>query len=107
MKLVSVIMDNCLFQLGALKFILGVRLHGRFLSNFNFFNVNPQMFQENYKFHHSNCLDTNFHNFSDISLRVFRRRSQNKCELLKRKFLLLSISCVNEENINFIHTTNI
>ena len=28
MKLVRVIMDYCLIQFGALKFILGVRLHG-------------------------------------------------------------------------------
>ena len=43
MKLVTIIMDYHLLQFDALKFLLGIRPHGRFLSNFNFFNVNPQI----------------------------------------------------------------
>ena len=43
-KLVPIIMDYCLFQFDALKFFLGVRLHGGSQPNFNFFNVNPQFF---------------------------------------------------------------
>ena len=46
MKLVLIIMDYCLLQFDALKFFLGVRLHGRPQPNFNFFNVNPQIFNE-------------------------------------------------------------
>ena len=46
MKLVPIIMDYCLLQFDALKFFLGVRLHGGgSLPNFNFFNVNLQIFQ--------------------------------------------------------------
>ena len=45
MKLVPIIIDYCLLQFDALKFFLGVRLHGGSLPNFNFFNVNPQIFQ--------------------------------------------------------------
>ena len=43
-KLVPIIMDYCLLQFGALKFFLGVRLHGGSLPNFNFLNANPQFF---------------------------------------------------------------
>ena len=49
-KLVPIIMDYCLFQSDALKFFLGVRLHGGSLHNFNFFNVNPKFFNEIIKF---------------------------------------------------------
>ena len=45
MKLVPNIIDYCLLQFDALKFFVGVRLHGGFLPNFNFFNANPQIFQ--------------------------------------------------------------
>ena len=34
--------------------------------NFNFFNINPQILQRNRKVHLSNCLETNFHNISNI-----------------------------------------
>ena len=51
MKLLSIIMDYCLLQFDALNFFLGVRLHGGSLSNFNFFQVNPQIFQRNRKVH--------------------------------------------------------
>ena len=60
MKLVPVIMDYCLLQFDALKFFLGVRLHEAFLPNFNFFNVNPLIFQQNRKVHFTNCLETKF-----------------------------------------------
>ena len=47
MKLVSINMDYCLVQFDALKFFLGVHLHGgrggMSLPNFNFFNLNPQI----------------------------------------------------------------
>ena len=74
MKLVPIIMDYCLLQFDALKFFLGVRLHGGSLPNFNFFNVNPQIWQRNRKIYLPSCLDTNFHNISNISLRVGIRR---------------------------------
>ena len=69
MKLVPIIMDYCVLQFDALKFFLGVRLHGGFQPNFNFFNVNRQIFQRNRKVHLTNCLETNFHNISGINLR--------------------------------------
>ena len=72
MKLVPIVMDYSLFQFHALKFFLGVRLHGRSLLNFNFFNVNPHIFQQNRKVHLTNCLETNFHNAFNNSLRVIR-----------------------------------
>ena len=40
MKLVPIMVDYCLLQFHAFKFLLGVRLHGGSLPNFNFFNVN-------------------------------------------------------------------
>ena len=75
MKLVPIIMDYCLLQFEVLKFFLGVRLHGWYLSNFNLFKVTLQIFQQNRKVHISNCLKTKFHNISNISLRVIRRRN--------------------------------
>ena len=72
MKLVPIIMDYCL-QFDALKFFLGVRLHGGSQPNSNFFNVNPQIFQRNRQVHLSNCLETNFHDIPNISLRDIRR----------------------------------
>ena len=72
MKLVSIIMDYCL--LTALKFFLRVRPYGGSQPNFNFFNVNPQIFQRNRKVHLTNCLETNFY-ISIISLIVIRRRN--------------------------------
>ena len=65
MKLVPV-MDYCLFQFDALKFFLQVRQYFWFLPNFIFFNVNFKFGKEIKK--HSNCLDANFQNFSDVSL---------------------------------------
>ena len=44
MKPVQIITDYCLFQFDPLKFSLGDRLHRRSVPNFNFFNVNPQIF---------------------------------------------------------------
>ena len=75
MKLEPISMDYCLFQFDAIKFLLGVRLHRGSPANFNFSNVNPQVFQRNRKVHLSNCLETNFHNISIISFRVIRRRN--------------------------------
>ena len=43
--------------------------------NFNFLNVNPQIFRRNREVHLTNCLETNFHDISIISLRVIRRRN--------------------------------
>ena len=75
MKLVPVFMDYCLLQFDALKFFLGVRLHGGSRPNFNFFNGNPQISRRNRKARHTNCLKTNFYNISNISLRVIRHRN--------------------------------
>ena len=69
-KLVPVIMDNCLLQFDASEFFLGVRLHWGSLSNFNFFNVNPQIFQRNRK-----VLVSNFHEIPNNNLRDIRRRN--------------------------------
>ena len=74
-KLVPIIMDYCLLQVDALKFVLGVRLHGDFLPNFNFFNVSAHIFQRNRKLHFANYLETNFCTISNISLRAIRRRN--------------------------------
>ena len=51
-----------------------LNVNPQILTNFNFFNVNPQIWQWDRKIHCSNLLDTNFHNISDIILRVIRRR---------------------------------
>ena len=76
MTLVPIIMDYFLLEFDALKFFLRVGLYeGESLPNFNFFNVNPQIFQRNYKVNLSNCLEKNFHNISKISLRVIRRKN--------------------------------
>ena len=72
MKLIPILMDYYLFQFDALKTFLGVHLHGESLRSFNIFNENPQIFQRNRKVHLSNCPDANFHNISDVSLRVIR-----------------------------------
>ena len=77
MKLVPVIMDYYILQFDALKFFLGVSLHGESQPSFNFFNENPHIFQRNRKVHLSNCLETNFHNIPNISLRVIRCRNYN------------------------------
>ena len=75
MKLLPIIMDYCLLQFDALKIFLGVRLHEGPLPSYNFFNVNPKISQRNRKIHLSNCQETHFHNISDISFRVIRRRN--------------------------------
>ena len=67
-------MDYCPLLFGALKFFLGVRLYGGSLPTFNFINVKSQIFQQNCKVHLTICLETNFHNISNISLRIIRRR---------------------------------
>ena len=55
MKLVPIIMDHCLHQFDALKISLGVRLHEESQPNFQFFNVNLQVFQRNREVHLANC----------------------------------------------------
>ena len=72
MKLVPIIKDYCLLQFDALKNFLGVRLLGSSEPNFNFFNVNPQILQRNRKVNLTNCLETNFHDISNVSLSVIR-----------------------------------
>ena len=74
-KLTPVIINFCLVEFDTLKFFFGVCLHGGSLPNFNFFNVNPPIFLRNCKVRLTNCLETNFHNISSISLRVIRRRN--------------------------------
>ena len=69
-KLLPINMDYCVIQLDVLKFFLGVRLHGRFLPNFNFFNVNPQIFQRNRKVRLSNCLEKNLTTFLALVLEI-------------------------------------
>ena len=49
MKLVPIIMDYYLLQFDASKFFLGFRLQWGSQPNFNFFNVNPRIFQRNRK----------------------------------------------------------
>ena len=44
-QLVPISMDYCVLPFGALKFSLGVRLYERSLPDFNFFNVNPHIWQ--------------------------------------------------------------
>ena len=67
------------------------------LPNFNFFNVNSQIFQQNRKVYLSNCPETNIYNISNISLRVIRLKNYNLRKFLTGKFFfLLNISGVNE-----------
>ena len=75
MKLVPIIMDYCLLKFDALKFFFGMRIQGESLPNFNFFKANPQIFQQNLEVHLWNCLETDFHNISNSSLWVIRRRN--------------------------------
>ena len=75
MKQVPIIMDYCLLQLDALKFFLRFRFLRGSQPNLNFFNVNPQIFRRNRKVYLTNCLETNLHNISNISLRIIRRRN--------------------------------
>ena len=75
MKLIPINMVYFLLKFDALNVFLGISLHGVYLPNFNFFNLNSQILQRNRKVHLSNCLVTNFHNISIISLRVIRRRN--------------------------------
>ena len=59
-KFELIITDYCLLKTDAMRCFLAVRLHGGSLSNFNFFNVNPQIFQRKRKLHPSKCLDCKF-----------------------------------------------
>ena len=87
------IMDYCLLHFDALKSFLGVRLHGGSQPNFNFFNVNPQIFQR--KVHLTNCLETNFHNIFNVSLRYIRRRNYSGVNGLLREILRHQIEVDN------------
>ena len=74
MKLVQIIMDYFLLESDALKSFSEVRIYGGGSQpNFNFFNINPQIFERNRNVHLSNWLETNFH-ISNINLRFIRRR---------------------------------
>ena len=64
-KLVPVIIDYCLLQFVAIKFFSGIRLHGGSQPNFNFFNVNSQIFQRNRKVYLTN-LERNFLTFLSL-----------------------------------------
>ena len=77
MKFLPFIIDYFLLHFDALKFALGVCLHLESQPNINFFNVNHQIFQRNHKVHLSNSVKTNFHNISNIRLRVIRCRNDN------------------------------
>ena len=77
MKLVPIIMDNCLLQFDALKIFLGGASAWGSLPNFNFFNATPRIRQRKCKVRRLNCLNTNVHNISDISLRDSRCRNHN------------------------------
>ena len=104
MKLVPIIMDYCPLHLDALKCFLGMRLHGGSLPNFKFFNVNPQIFQRNRKVHLSNCLKTNFHDISNISLGVIGCRISCPKRDFKRKvfFLLNTRISYKLRRINYV-----
>ena len=55
-KLIPINMDYCLLQFDALE-LFGVHLHGGgSLPNFNFFNINTQIWQQNCKVHLSTYL---------------------------------------------------
>ena len=71
MKLVPIIKDYCPLQFDALKFFLGAHLREGSLSNFNFSNISLQIFERNHEVPSSNCLETNFHDISNI-LRAIR-----------------------------------
>ena len=76
MKVIPINIDYCLLRFDALKCFLGVRLHGAGSQpNSSFLNINPQAFQRNRKVHLSNSLEINFHNISNISLRIIRHKS--------------------------------
>ena len=96
-KLVPIIMNYCLLQFN----FLGVRLHGGSRPNFNFININHQIFQRNRKVHLTNCLETNFYDIPIISLRVIRRRIYSWYEVLRGKKFLFNFSSVDEINIFF------
>ena len=75
MEVAPIIMDYCLLEFDVLKFFLGIHLHEGSQPNFNFFNVNPQIFQRNRKVHLSNYPDRNFYKISNIRTRIIRRRN--------------------------------
>ena len=60
----------CVYLLQDLEKLWVASTWGGSLSNLNFFNVNPQIFQRNRKVHLTHSLETNFYNISNISLEV-------------------------------------
>ena len=86
-KLAPINMDS---SIPCFKILLRLRLLGRFLTNFNFFNVNPEIRQSNRKCLRSNCLDTELQSISDISLKVIKRENSNyNASFLRRTFFSL------------------
>ena len=72
MNFIPIDVDYCLLQFAALIFFSLGSVYmggGASLFNFYFFQCKPP----NRKVHYLNCLDTNFHNFSGIILRIVRR----------------------------------
>ena len=65
MKLVPIIMDYRLLQFEESIYM--------WISNFNFLSVNLQIYQRNRKVHLSICLETNFQDITNISLRDIRQ----------------------------------
>ena len=74
---VPIIMDYSLFQFDALIFFLGMRPHGGLDLTLIYSILSPQIFRQNRKVRLKNCLETNFHNISNIKLRVIKRRNYN------------------------------
>ena len=72
MKHVPINMDCCLRQFDAFSWYGEGGNMGSLYLNLIFFNVNSQILQRNRKIYCSNNLDKNFHNISDISLRVIK-----------------------------------
>ena len=67
-------MDYCLLQSDALNFFLSSDyMGGLYLTLIFSMHPPPQIFQRNHKVHLSNCLETNFRDIPNISLRDIRR----------------------------------
>ena len=85
MKSILIDMDFCLPQFDALIFFLGVRLHGKSIPNFDFFNVKPQIRQRKRKVHYSNYLDVNF-SFLTLVCRLLDVEFINNASFQEEKF---------------------
>ena len=100
-------MDYCLFQFGAFKFFLRMRLHGGSISNFNLLNANTQNCQCNRKVHRSNCLDTNFLNVSYRIQIIVQKLNLRKPTQIIVFFNLMLMRDVDEFNTFFIYVSNV